>query len=144
MDETLEREGKNKSKLQYLRDNQNRNRKTKTTYLRTLNRQEVRAIFMARTRMIQCKRNYKNKYPNMTCMGCGHTEETPKHILEECIRIHETNNTKVTTLEISSEDTGVNRTTADKLIKRRKPKKRETTIESSDETGKQRNQNQLK
>ena len=59
MDETLEREGKNKSKLQYLRDNQNRNRKTKTTYLRTLNRQEVGAIFMARTRMIQCKRNYK-------------------------------------------------------------------------------------
>ena len=34
--------------------------------LRTLNRHEVRAIVMARTRMIQCKRNYKNKYANMT------------------------------------------------------------------------------
>ena len=113
MEETLEREGENNS--QHPRDNQNRNKEIKTTYLRTLNRQEVRAIFMARTRMIQCKRNYKNKYPNMTCGGGGgHTEETQNHILEECIRIHETNNTKVTTLEIFSEDTGVNRTTAGK------------------------------
>ena len=62
------------------------------------------------------QKELQNKYQNMTCRGCGHTEETPTHILEECITIHETNNTKVTTLEIFSEDTGVNRTIADKLI----------------------------
>ena len=50
--------------------------------------------------MLQVKQNYKNKYKDLVCRGCGQEEETQDHILQECIQIHEDEHTKTTINEL--------------------------------------------
>ena len=50
-------------------------------------KEQARAIFMARTKMIKVKTNYKNMHSNTLCWGCGQTDETQQHVLEECVTI---------------------------------------------------------
>ena len=45
--------------------------------------------------MLQVKTNFKGKYTNMTCRGCGINIETQAHVLSTCPKLHQNNTTKV-------------------------------------------------
>jgi len=87
-EELLSNTGK-KSKVQYLIDGYLPNEKT--DYTNCLNRENTSIIFNTRTRMLDIKGNYKNKYEDHTCRLCGQAEETQDHILTECPIIQEEN-----------------------------------------------------
>ena len=91
--------GREKSKYIYLTDNKTYSNK-RPYYLDNLPRQQVRAIFMTRTRMFKTKGNYKKMYTSQICRGCGNDEETQQHILQECKAIHNEEKTKVSVHEI--------------------------------------------
>ena len=97
-------EGQNKSKFKFLTTNSETRRSTKPSYLYKLPKEQARAIFMARTRMIKVKTNYKNMYTNTICRGCGLKEETQQHVLEECTSIHTQDNLITPTNQIFSND----------------------------------------
>ena len=44
-----------------------------------LNRYHVSTIFKAITRMLDVKKNFRGKYNDNICRGCGITEETKEH-----------------------------------------------------------------
>ena len=56
-------EGQNKSKFKFLTTNGETRRSANPSHLYKLPKEQARAIFMARTRMIKVKTNYKNMYP---------------------------------------------------------------------------------
>ena len=64
-----------------------------------LNRYQVSTIFKARTRML----DVKNK--DNICRGCGTTEETQEHVLNECTGIHNNQESKVQLQKIFDENT---------------------------------------
>ena len=115
MDTKLEHQGQKKSKFIFLTQHKKREKDTKPLYLKWLTRDQARAIFMARTRMITAKGNYKNKHGNPTCRGCGLYEETQHHILEECQKVLDTGNQKISIQDIFATDLRTNRTIANKL-----------------------------
>ena len=45
--------------------------------------------------MLQVKTNYKSKYTNMTCRGCGINIETQCHVLGTCPQLNPNDTTKV-------------------------------------------------
>ena len=57
---------------------------TKPRYIDNLTRNECSNIFNTRSRMIQIKGNYKNKYTDLSCRWCSADEETQLHILKCC------------------------------------------------------------
>ena len=69
-----------------------------------LTRQKSSIIFQARTRMLKVKNNYKGKHANLNCRACGQAIETQNHILNECQKIHTTEETKVKECHIFGED----------------------------------------
>ena len=69
-----------------------------------LNRMEASTIFKARTRMIEVKNNYKNKYKDKKCRLCKNQEEDQTHVLQECEGLQERGLARVTKEEIFSED----------------------------------------
>ncbi len=75
-------------------------------YMKHMTRNQASVIFKARAKMIECKGNYKNKYKdkNLNCRFCEITEEKQNHILEERNKLHISEQTKITTDEISNED----------------------------------------
>ena len=54
-------------------------------YMNKMTRTQASTIFKARTRMLDIKQNYKNKYPNPICRMCNIEPETQTHILEKCV-----------------------------------------------------------
>ena len=62
MDDKHNTEGQNKSKFKFLITNSETRRSANPSYLYKLPKEQARAIFMARTRMIEVKTNYKNMY----------------------------------------------------------------------------------
>ena len=52
-------------------------------YMEKLNRYQVSTIFKAITRMLDIKHNFRGKYSDNICRGCGTTEETQEHVLNE-------------------------------------------------------------
>jgi len=52
----------------------------------------------------------------MWCRGCGITEETQDHVLEECTGIHTNENYKVTKEEIFTDNEEQNAKAAEKII----------------------------
>ena len=82
-----------------------------------LSRREVSAIFAARTRMLDVKANFKNKYSDTKCRWCKTEEETQQHIMEECEEINRSEIGKITTKEIFTEEIENIRRTARKIIK---------------------------
>ena len=50
--------------------------------------------------MIQEKQNYKNKYKDSTCRGCGQEQENQNHVLNECQGIHKDEQNKVSMEEL--------------------------------------------
>ena len=51
----------------------------KANYTNQYNRENTSIIFKARNRMLNIKRNFKNKYQNQTCRLCNLQEETQEH-----------------------------------------------------------------
>ena len=85
-------------------------------YLNKLTRNEASIIFRTRTRMIDIKGNYKNKYKNnMTCRACGQEAETQIHVLQECATLHQTDESKITQTDIFTENTTKLKDTASKI-----------------------------
>ena len=84
--------------------------------MKHMTRNQASNIFKARTRMLECKMNFKNKYKgNLNCRFCETTEESQRHILEECIIIHTDKETKIIIGEIFKEEPKELQKTADKL-----------------------------
>ena len=78
-------------------------------------RKQTSLIYRARTRMLKCKGNYKNGYPDQKCRMCKQENETQTHILEECPAIHLNENTKIPKPQLFTEDTCTLRTIASKI-----------------------------
>ena len=93
----LNTDSQDKSKVQHLLNGTGDWKPTnRKHYLNKLTRNEASTIFKTRTRMIETKSNYKNKYKNnMTCRACGQEEETQNHILQGCNALHQNNENKV-------------------------------------------------
>ena len=109
--ETIERDFKNrmnsasnsKSKVKHLLEGINNWKVgTRPKYMNQLNRFQVSTIFKARTRMLDIKNNFRGKYNNITCRGCGEVNETQEHVLNECKSIHQNENTRVEQKDIFS------------------------------------------
>ena len=86
-------------------------------YMNQLNRFQASSIFKARTRMLDIKNNFRGKYPDLICRGCGQADETQEHILNECPGIHTNDETKILTNEIFTDDPGILKETYKKIIR---------------------------
>ena len=53
-------------------------------YILNMPREESEHIFRVRCRMVLTKTNMKGSFKDLTCRYCGKTEETQKHLIEEC------------------------------------------------------------
>ena len=102
--EDIERKGRDKSKVKFLIDGKNKwNPGHQPKYMKTLTRNEVSTIFKARTRMLDVKANYKNKYQDLQCRLCGKEDETQEHVLAKCEKTEQTKH-QVHTEDIFTED----------------------------------------
>jgi hypothetical protein len=59
----------------------NEDQTTRPTYLYKLNRNQCSTLFKAKNRMLQVKINFKDKYKNIICRGCGTNIEAQAHVL---------------------------------------------------------------
>ena len=84
-------------------------------YMEDLSREKASTIFKARTRMIDIKNNFRNKYNDLTCRACGETTETQEHVLEGCSAVHPTEDTKVRHQDLFSEESEELKATARKI-----------------------------
>ena len=101
----LNENGQDKHKIQHLITNKpNWQAQNRPKYMNMLNRHQISMIFKARTRMVDVKNNYRGKYPDNICRGCGSHPETQTHIFEECPKFHQNNTTKITNTQIFSDD----------------------------------------
>ena len=103
--ETINQKAEGKTKTQYLFKNTQWQAGKRKPYMNKLNRMETSIIFKTRTRMLDIKANFKNKYQQQKCRMCNEPIETQEHILETCPGLHTTNKTKVYKNEIFDEDT---------------------------------------
>ena len=90
----------NKTKMKYLTENKMWEAAKRPEYINKLSRTEASTIFKTRARMLDIKHNFKWKYPDTLCRKCKDHEETQEHILEQCQRIHENNETTIPKTEI--------------------------------------------
>ena len=85
----IEEKSKNKSKVNHLKEgNINWKPQVRQKYMETLTRDQVSLIFKAKSRMLDIKNNFRNKYTNLECRACGKAIETQSHVLEMCEVIH--------------------------------------------------------
>jgi hypothetical protein len=118
--ETLEKTAKEKSKVQtMIRKSQEWTPYTARVYMSKLNRTQTSQIFKARTRMLNIKDNMRGAYKeNMTCRICNTVEvETQKHIFEECSKLHEQSDMKISDEELYTEDIETLIKTANKVTR---------------------------
>jgi len=116
------KEGEGKSKSEYYIRN-TRTEPTigkRKTYMKSESRHIASNIFIARTRMIEVKRNYKNKFENLNCRFCYQEEETQQHVLEKCTGINRSEFPEITTEEIFKDNGKDYPKTAEKIHKIRK------------------------
>ena len=114
----IEEDGKDKSKIQFLLEGRPEWKPVKRQrYLDELSRANVSTIFQARTRMLDIKNNFRNKYPDITCRACKKEAETQEHVLETCQTIHQNEETKTSKDEIFNEDPDALQVTAEKIRK---------------------------
>ena len=103
--EEIEGKGRDKSKVKFLLDGKNKwNPGHQPKYMKTLTTNEVSTIFKARTRMLDVKANYKNKYQDLQCRLCGKEDETQEHVLAKCEKTKQTKH-QVHTEHIFTEST---------------------------------------
>ena len=84
-------------------------------YMNELSREKASIIFKARTRMIDIKNNFRNKYNDLTCRACGEETEAQEHVLENCPSIHTTEDSKVRHQDLFNESPEELRNTARKI-----------------------------
>ena len=114
----IELAGQDKSKVKHLTQNSQDWEPGKSReYMKTLSRNQASIIFKSRTRMLDVKNNYRGKYPNLVCRGCGKEDETQTHVLDECSTTTEQGILKVDNTQIFSEDTEVLKEAARKITK---------------------------
>ena len=109
-----------KSKVAHLTTHRDKTNITKVpSYINILTRRETSWIFKARSRMLEVKNNFRGMHSNLTCRGCGKTDETQIHVMTECECLHENNSTKVEIDELFDETAGINelQNTANKIKK---------------------------
>ena len=93
----------NKSKIAYfLQGKKEWKPEQPAEYMKKLTRKQASTIFKARTRMTKVKDNYKNGHTDQTCRACKANPETQKHVIEECLAIH--NTPKTSTINQFTED----------------------------------------
>ena len=118
MIKNIEESGATKSKTTFYLNNKEKVMAGKRApYMDLLSRREVSAIFAARTRMLDVKANFKNKYSDTKCRWCRTEDETQQHIMEECVEINRREIEKTTTKEIFTEEIEDIKKTARKIIK---------------------------
>ncbi len=95
--EKIEKDAQDKSKVQHLKTGQPEWEPGKMKeYLYSMPRKQASTIFKARSRMLKVKTNYKNKYKNnLKCRACGLIDETQNHVLDECLKLHTDDNSRV-------------------------------------------------
>ena len=104
MMEKIKKNGCNKTKTKFYLDNKRNPTAGKCAkYMEECTRMEASIIIQARTRMLDTKGNYKNKYTDLKCRWCSNDEETQEHILEKCNKIDRTQFGIVTIEEIFEE-----------------------------------------
>ena len=109
-------QSKTKSKINFLLTNKIQwEAQKRPEYMNKLNREHISNIFKARTRMLDIKNNFRSKYTDLKCRGCGQSDETQEHILETCTKIHVDNDHKVNLQEIFTENTKTLTETATKI-----------------------------
>ncbi len=107
-----------KSKLQHLNEGKQEWNLTKRPhYMNKLTRYEASTIFKARTRMLDVKNNFRGKYLNNKCRGCGKEDETQRHVLEECEEIRKKSGVAVTNEEIFEEEAELLKEVSKKIMK---------------------------
>ncbi len=107
-----------KSKIRYLlTSNPNREIDARQQYMNQLNRQQTSIIFKTRTRMIDVKNNFRGKYPDNICRGCGQADETQEHVLNECPSIHQNHEGKTTMEEIFTDDINTLKRSSAKILR---------------------------
>ena len=112
----LETSGQDKSKIKYLLEGRPEWKPLKKQkYLADLSRINASTIFQTRTRMIDVKNNFRNKYPDITCRACGSEPETQEHVLETCQTIHENPDSTVSKNDIFNEDPSALQETAKRI-----------------------------
>ena len=82
-----------------------------------MTRKQVSTIFKAKTRMLDVKNNFRNKYANLTCRACKVSNETQEHVLNECQILHTNDMLKVSSREIAAEDLETLREASGKIEK---------------------------
>ena len=118
MIKNIKESGATKSKTNfYLNNKEKVTAGKRAPYMDHLPRREVSAIFAARTRMLDVKANFKNKYGDTKCRWCKTEEETQQHVLEECEEINRSETGKITTKEIFTEEIEKIKRTAWKINK---------------------------
>ena len=112
--ERIEKESKNKSKVQHLLEGIKKNWETekRANYMKKLTRPQASNIFKARSRMLPVKNNFRNKHQTQTCRACGNHTETQQHVLEECEVLHLVGEFKVYSNETFPNNTNNLKTTA--------------------------------
>ena len=100
----IENLGRDKSKVKHLISNRKWNAGERPKYINKMTRTEASLIFKTRTRMLEVKNNYKNKYTSTECRKCKQTTETQEHILTECMSIHTNCENKVNMAIIYSDN----------------------------------------
>ena len=112
----ITQDGQEKSKIKFLLEGRTEWKPHfKQKYLAELTRLNACTIFHARTRMIDIKNNFRNKYPDITCRACGKDEETQEHVLETCQTLHKNPSNLVTKIDIFEETTSALQVTAQKI-----------------------------
>ena len=111
-------EGVKKTKTRfYLENKKNMEIGKCALYMEKCTRIEASTIIAARTRMIDVKGNYKNKYKETKCRWCKIVDETQEHFLEECTEVDRTNIGKIGIEELFEECPNKLKETAKKIMK---------------------------
>ena len=114
----ITKNGMAKSKVNYLTQNGTEWEPGKMReYMKKMNRNQVSTIFKARTRMLDVKNNFRNKYKDLKCRGCGIEDETQEHVLSLCPVTTEAGTITAQNHEIFSENNNTLKTTAGKIGK---------------------------
>ena len=56
-------------------------------YMNKLTRKQCHSIIKARSRMIPCKINQRNRYSDTTCRFCEQEEENQTHLFNNCTKV---------------------------------------------------------
>jgi len=112
----IDKAGQDKSKVKYLTEGkQEWKPMERQRYLNELSRTKASIIFQARTRMLDIKNNFRNKYPSLKCRRCDAADETQEHVLETCKSLHPDPSHSVKKEEIFSNNPVELRETARKI-----------------------------